>query len=103
MADTTSRDAPLIQLLESMFLEQLPDTYETIKGVARQSPMWFPWRETKRRLDAAKTTSGDAFATSVQLLGCSVQSGFLPRHHCAVGGCALATLRPTRPAVKCVE
>jgi gentisate 1,2-dioxygenase len=60
-------DAPLIQLLEPMFLEQHPDTYEPIKGSVPSSPMWFPWTETQKRLAAASKTPAAAYATSVAL------------------------------------
>ena len=60
-------DAPLIQLLEPMFLEQHPDTYEAVKANPLQSPMWFPWMQIRRRLDAAAKTPDGPFGTSVPL------------------------------------
>jgi gentisate 1,2-dioxygenase len=60
-------DAPLIQLLEPMFLEQHPDTYEATKTSPSRSPMWFPWAETHKRLEAAEKTPDAPFGTSVAL------------------------------------
>jgi gentisate 1,2-dioxygenase len=60
-------DAPLIQLLEPMFLEQHPGTYEPIRSTATSSPMWFPWEETQKRLAAANETPTACYATSVAL------------------------------------
>jgi gentisate 1,2-dioxygenase len=60
-------DAPLIQLLEPMFLEQHPETYEPIRGSVAKSPMWFPWAQTKGQLRSAKQTPTASYATSVAL------------------------------------
>ena len=60
-------DAPLVQLLEPMFLEHHPDTYEAVLGTAAASPMWFPWRDSERRLDEASATPDGPWATSIQL------------------------------------
>ena len=49
-------DVPLVHLLEPMFFEPHPQEYEPIKGVARGSPMVFPWRESEARLAAAPDT-----------------------------------------------
>ncbi len=60
-------DAPLVQLLEPMFLEHHPDTYEAIRATAATSPMWFPWSETRARLDAAPPTPDGPWGTAVAL------------------------------------
>jgi gentisate 1,2-dioxygenase len=60
-------DAPLIQLLEPMFLEQHPQTYEPIQGSVASSSMWFPWSETQKRLKSANKTPSAPYATSVAL------------------------------------
>lgn len=60
-------DAPLIQLLEPMFLEHHADTYEAIRVVTTHSPMLFPWSETLERLNAAPKASEGPFATSIEL------------------------------------
>jgi gentisate 1,2-dioxygenase len=60
-------DVPLIHLLEPMFLEQHPDTFEPITAVADASPAWFPWRETRALLDAATPDPSGPFGTQVQL------------------------------------
>ena len=60
-------DVPLIHLLEPMFLEQHPDTFEKITHVADTSPAWFPWVETERRLSQAAPTPDGPFGTQIQL------------------------------------
>jgi gentisate 1,2-dioxygenase len=47
-------DAPLVQLLEPMFLEHFPDGIEKTDDVDGNSPMRFAYAETQGRLDAAK-------------------------------------------------
>ncbi len=46
-------DAPLVQLLEPMFLEYPKDGVENPRGDAHRSPVVFPLAETMARLDAA--------------------------------------------------
>jgi gentisate 1,2-dioxygenase len=60
-------DAPLIQLLEPMFMEQHPDTYEPINSSATKTPLWFPRSKTQKQLAVAKKTPGESYATSVSL------------------------------------
>ncbi|MBR0800428.1 cupin domain-containing protein [Bradyrhizobium jicamae] len=44
-------DAPLVQLLEPMFLEQFPEGIEKADDIDDTSPMRFPFVETRERLD----------------------------------------------------
>ncbi|MBP0495895.1 cupin domain-containing protein [Pararoseomonas indoligenes] len=60
-------DAPLVQLLEPMFLEHHPEVYEPVRATAETSPMWFPWAETQRRLEAAAPTPEGPWGTAVAL------------------------------------
>jgi gentisate 1,2-dioxygenase len=60
-------DAPLVQLLEPMFLEHHPEVYEPVRATAEASPMWFPWAETQRRLEAAAPTPAGPWGTAVAL------------------------------------
>ena len=60
-------DVPLVQLLEPMFLEMHPEHFEHVTEVARASPMWFPWRDTIARLDAATKTPDGPYATQIEL------------------------------------
>ena len=50
-----------------MFLEQHPETYEPIKARVDSSPMWFPWADTQKRLEAAEKTPTAAYGTSIAL------------------------------------
>jgi gentisate 1,2-dioxygenase len=47
-------DAPLVQLLEPMFLEHFAGGIEKTEAVAEDSPMVFPIAKTRERLDAAR-------------------------------------------------
>jgi gentisate 1,2-dioxygenase len=49
-------DAPLVQLLEPMFLEHFPEGIEKTDDIDRNSPMRFPFAETQSQLDAARPT-----------------------------------------------
>jgi gentisate 1,2-dioxygenase len=49
-------DAPLVQLLEPMFLEQFPDGIEKTDDVDAASPMRFPFTEITERLNASSPT-----------------------------------------------
>lgn len=60
-------DAPLVQLLEPMFLEPHPAGFEPIVRTAETSAMWFPWRETRRRLDEAPQNPAGPFGTQIEL------------------------------------
>ncbi len=60
-------DAPLIHLLEPMFLEAHPENYEAIESEAQTSPMWFPWAETKQKLAQLERTPTARYATSLPL------------------------------------
>jgi gentisate 1,2-dioxygenase len=60
-------DAPLVQLLEPMFLEIHPDIYEPIVRVDPDSPLRFPWEKTRDRLADAFQTPDAPYATSVAL------------------------------------
>ena len=60
-------DAPLIQLLEPMFLEPHPDEYEPVATEATASPMRFAWEETKQKLSKLPPTPDAAYATSLPL------------------------------------
>src|ERR1700691_2638895 len=42
-------DVPLVHLLDPMFFEPHPDEFEDAALEAPDSPLLFPWRETKRR------------------------------------------------------
>jgi gentisate 1,2-dioxygenase len=46
-------DVPLVQLLETMFLEHWPDGFQTPERATRDSPFVFGWDETAARLDQA--------------------------------------------------
>lgn len=60
-------DAPLVQLLEPMFFEQHPESFEAERRIAEQSPMWFPWRRVEERLDDATSEPEGPYGTQVQL------------------------------------
>lgn len=60
-------DAPLVQLLEPMFLEHHPAVDEPVREVVTSSPMRFAWEDTKARLAAAPRTPEAPLATAVQL------------------------------------
>lgn len=49
-------DAPLVQLLEPMFLEHFPEGIEKTDTIDRNSPMRFPFGQTRDRLDAITPT-----------------------------------------------
>jgi gentisate 1,2-dioxygenase len=51
-------DAPLVQLLEPMFFEHFPERMENPEGVDENSPMRFPWSETKPQVDATSPVDG---------------------------------------------
>ena len=53
-------DVPLVQLLEPMFFEPHPDEFETEVVVPNDSPMYFPWGESERRLNEAEAKSNGA-------------------------------------------
>lgn len=46
-------DAPLVHLLEPMFFDPYPGDFEEARESAAASPLLFPWREVRARLDAA--------------------------------------------------
>src|SRR5262245_35434649 len=52
-------DVPLVQLLEPMFFEPHPEEFESEIVVPTDSPMYFPWGETKRRLADAEDRAAD--------------------------------------------
>lgn len=60
-------DVPLIQLLESMFLEPHADFLEEAREEVVESPLRFPWADTKRRLDEVGSQPGGRLGTSVEL------------------------------------
>ncbi len=60
-------DVPLIHLLEPMFLEQHPDTYEPVRDIASSSPAWFPWKLTEQRLADASVDPSGRFGRMVEL------------------------------------
>lgn len=49
-------DAPLVQLLEPMFLEHFSEGIERAEEIDKESPMRFPFAETKDRLDGTQPT-----------------------------------------------
>jgi gentisate 1,2-dioxygenase len=60
-------DVPLVQLLEPMFFEPHPDEFETEIRVPNDSPMYFPWAETERRLQGAEATDPKAASVEIAL------------------------------------
>ncbi len=60
-------DVPLVQLLEPMFFEPHPDEFETEMIVPNDSPMYFPWGETQRRLTEAEAKSNGAGHVEIAL------------------------------------
>lgn len=60
-------DVPLIHLLNPMFLEHHPDTFEAITEVAASSPAWFPWAVTEQRLATAPHDPTGRFGRMIEL------------------------------------
>ena len=77
-------DVPLVQLLEPMFFEQYPDDFE--EGAEKlNSPMLFPWADTKRRLAEAKDNPRGPFGTEVKLESPSIPTMGLHMMRLAAG------------------
>ena len=81
-------DAPLVQLLEPMFLEHFADGIEKASDIDDASPMRFPFAETTARLDAAETAADGT--SSVELGGPALDTMALHVHR-------LTADRPTSP------
>jgi gentisate 1,2-dioxygenase len=60
-------DVPLVQLLEPMFFEPHPEEFETEIVVPNDSPMYFPWGETQRRLKEAEAKANGAASVEIPL------------------------------------
>ena len=60
-------DVPLVQLLEPMFFEPHPDEFETEITVPNDSPMYFPWGESERRLKEAEAAGNSAGSVEIAL------------------------------------
>jgi gentisate 1,2-dioxygenase len=58
-------DAPLVQMLEPMFLEHFAGGIEKAEDVDGSSPMRFPFNETTARLDAAPVGSDNSISVEL--------------------------------------
>jgi len=60
-------DVPLVHMLEPMFFEEHPETYEPIASHPRRSPYIFTWEETQTRLDAAASDAEGLHGRRIEL------------------------------------
>jgi len=58
-------DVPLTHLLEPMFFEDHPQGFEPVKRVAEDSPMRFPWAQTRSAL--ARAGGDEHFGKTIEL------------------------------------
>jgi gentisate 1,2-dioxygenase len=60
-------DVPLVHLLETVFFEPHPEQFENGSPAPADTPLYFPWVDTQRRLADAPTDPTGRFGTYVEL------------------------------------
>ena len=94
-------DVPLVHMLEPMFFEQHPDTFEKITSVPAKSPFIFPWEDVQAALDREAPDPQGRYGRRVQLgdPAFATIALFMERHD---GGARTTPVRTTANRIWCV-